>query len=102
MTLPPFSRRGHRNRTRLVAVSAAMLGLAAASAIPAVAALSGAAEQAAVPVKSKPKSDKGIGDADRARIVAAQAAGKKTVTLLVAAERDRSSAAADQLRALGG
>jgi subtilisin family serine protease len=102
MTLPPLSRRGRRGRTRLVAVSAAMLGLVAASAIPAAAALSSATEPAAVPVKSKPKSDKHIGDADRARIAAAEAAGKKTVTLLVAAEPDRTSAAADQLRALGG
>jgi subtilisin family serine protease len=78
-----------------------MLGLVAASAIPAAAALSSAAKPAAVPVEAKPKSDRGIGDADRARIAAAGAAGKKTVTLLVAAERDRASAAADQLRALG-
>jgi subtilisin family serine protease len=102
MTLPPSIRRGHRARPRLAAVTAAMLGLAAASAIPAAAAQSNAADPAAVVAKAKPKSDKDIGDADRARIAAAQAAGKRTVTLLVAAERNRTSAAADQLRALGG
>ena len=95
----------HRSKARPAAVFAAVLGLAAAT----ITALPGAAAQpagtdraSAAATEPHPKSDKDLGEADRARIAAAEAAGKKTVTLLVAAERDRLSAAADQLRALGG
>jgi hypothetical protein len=95
----------HRRKARFAAVFAAVLGLATATvtALPGASAQPGSADRAgAAATQPHPKSDKDLGDADRARIAAAQAAGKKTVTLLVAAERDRSSAAADQLRALGG
>src|SRR5262245_29032223 len=78
---------------RMAVIAAAILGLASASA--------GAGAGAAAP-QHQPKSDKGIGAADQARIAAAQAAGKPTVTLLVAAKPDRATDAADQLRALGG
>ncbi|WP_328522241.1 S8 family serine peptidase [Kribbella sp. NBC_00359] len=95
----------HRRKARLAAVFAAVLGLATATvtAVPGASAEPGSTDRAAAAATNPhPKSDQDLGDADRSRIAAAQAAGKKTVTLLVAAERDRSSAAADQLRALGG
>ena len=95
----------HRRKARLAAVFAAVLGLATATvtAVPGASAQPGSTDRAAAAAtQPHPKSDQDLGDADRSRIAAAQAAGKKTVTLLVAAERDRSSAAADQLRALGG
>ena len=101
MTLAPPTPRPRRF-ARIAAVTAAMLGLATATAVPATAALSSGIDPAAAATKAKPKSDKGLGDADRARVAAAQRAGKPTVTLLVAAQRDQMSAAADQLRALGG
>ncbi|WP_328996001.1 S8 family serine peptidase [Kribbella sp. NBC_01245] len=98
----------HRKVARFTAVSAALLGLATASmtALPGAAAPPGgtghAAAAAAAANEPHPKSDKDLGPADRSRIAAAQAAGKKTVTLLVAAERGKLSTAAAQLRALGG
>ena len=95
----------YRRKARLAAVFAAVLGLATATVttVPGAAALPGPPGcAAATATDPHPKSDQDLGDADRARLAAAQAAGKKTVTLLVAAERDRLSAAADQLRALGG
>src|SRR5829696_4974258 len=102
MTTPPTVP-VHRTVARLAVVTAAILGLGIAIALPAVAAgASAAAPAGTAATQAHPKSDKGLGDADRARVAAAQAAGKPTVTLLVAAERDRLSAAADQLRALGG
>ncbi len=48
------------------------------------------------------KSDRGLGKEDRARVAEAVAAGKKTVTLLIAAERGRLDEAAADIRALGG
>ncbi|WP_432845898.1 S8 family serine peptidase [Amycolatopsis sp. CA-161197] len=45
---------------------------------------------------------KTLDDHDRALVAEAQRAGKRTVTLLVAAERGRSSAAVNDLKALGG
>ncbi|NIK60869.1 S8 family serine peptidase [Kribbella shirazensis] len=95
----------HRRKMRLAAVLAAVLGLATATvtALPGAVAQPGdSARAGAGAAHPHPKSDKYLGDLDRSRIAAAQAAGKKTVTLLVAAERDRLAAAADQLRALGG
>jgi subtilisin family serine protease len=50
----------------------------------------------------KVRSDRGLGNADRARIAEAAASGKKTVTLLIAAEPGRLKEAARELRALGG
>ncbi|WP_132149457.1 S8 family serine peptidase [Kribbella antiqua] len=89
---------------RLAAATTAVLALiAGATALPSTAQSRGPDRAGAAATQPPhPKSDKALGDADRARIAAAQAAGKKTVTLLVAAERDRLPAAADQLRALGG
>ena len=96
MRTPP-KRPAHRTVARLAVVAAAMLGLTIATALPAIAAGASAAA-----THEHPKSDKGLGDADLARVAAAQAAGEPTVTLLIAAKHDQSSAAADQLRALGG
>ena len=66
----------------------------------------------AAPVAAKPpdgsmaghhvRSDRGLGEADRATVASAAASGKKTVTLLIAAETGRLDEAAGQLRALGG
>ncbi|MFI7068501.1 S8 family serine peptidase [Kribbella sp. NPDC050124] len=96
----------HRSRARLAAATAAVLGLVAAgtTALPSTAAQPQGTHRggAAANQPPHPKSDKKLGQADRARLAEAQAAGKKTVTLLVAAEHDRLSAAATQLRALGG
>ncbi|MEU4295294.1 S8 family serine peptidase [Kribbella sp. NPDC026596] len=95
----------YRRKARLAAVFAAVLGLATATVttVPGAAAQpGGTGSAAATATDPHPKSDQDLGDADRARLAAAEAAGKKTVTLLVAAERDRLSTAADQLRALGG
>ena len=103
MTLPTTP--AHRRKARLAAVFAAVFGLATAgvTTLPGASAQPGSTDRAGTAAtQPHPKSDQDLGDADRSRIAAAQAAGKKTVTLLVAAERDRSSAAADQLRALGG
>ena len=103
MTLPTTP--AHRRKARLAAVFAAVFGLATAgvTTLPGASAHPGSTDRAGTAAtQPHPKSDQDLGDADRSRIAAAQAAGKKTVTLLVAAERDRSSAAADQLRALGG
>ena len=50
----------------------------------------------------KVRSDRGLGNEDRARVAVAEASGKKTVTLLIAAESGRLDEAAQQLRALGG
>jgi subtilisin family serine protease len=60
-----------------------------------------AAPSAAVQAQSK-QSDRKLGDADKARVERAEAAGRPTVTLLVAAAPNRTSEAAAQLRALGG
>ena len=49
-----------------------------------------------------PKSDQKLGDADLARVERAEAAGRPTVTLLIAAAPDRTAEAAADLRALGG
>src|SRR5262245_35195488 len=88
---------------RIAVVGAAMVGLTIATALPAIAAGAGStALTGAAAIHTQPKSDRGLGAADQARVAAAQAAGKPTVTLLVAAKPDQSSAAADQLRALGG
>src|SRR5262245_13295027 len=103
MTVSPPTRSVPRSMVRLAAVAASILGLATASALPVASAQQNETGPAAAPAaQSHPKSDKGLGDADRVNVTAAQRAGKPTVTLLVAAKRDRSSAAADQLRALGG
>ncbi len=48
------------------------------------------------------RSDRGLGDDDRGRLAAAVASGKKTVTLLIAAEPGRLEEAAASMRALGG
>lgn len=107
MTMAPLTP-AHRRFVRLTAVGAALFGLAVATVLPATARLTAAdpaATAATAPTavnKAKPKSDKDIGEADRARITAAERAGKPTVTLLVAAQRDKLSTAAAQLRALGG
>jgi hypothetical protein len=92
----------HFSMARLAVATAAVLGLVAGvTALPSTAAPPrGTGAAAAQP--PHPKSDKDLGQQDRERIAAAQAAGKKTVTLLIAAERDKLGAAADQLRALGG
>ena len=75
----------------------ALLGLAAgAVTAPSVTAAPSPSANAIV------KSDKDLGEADRARVAQAVAEGKSTVTLLVAAQRDRLAAATDALRALGG
>jgi subtilisin family serine protease len=50
----------------------------------------------------KIRSDRGLGNEDRARVAEAAASGKKTVTLLIAAEPGRLEEAAAELRALGG
>jgi len=95
----------HRRKARPIAALVAVFALAAAtvSTLPGAAAQPGGTDRAAAATtQPHPKSDKDLGEADRARIAAAQAAGKKTVTLLVAAEPDKLAAAADQLRALGG
>jgi subtilisin family serine protease len=91
-----------RTLARLAAVTAAILGLATAAALPPAVGQPSGTDAATAAAQANPKSDKDLGDADRARLAEAQAAGKPTVTLLVAAERDRLSAAADDLRALGG
>jgi subtilisin family serine protease len=94
-----------RTKAQPVAVLAAVLGLATATlaALPGAAAQPGGIDRAdAAASRPDPKSDKDLGEADRARIAAAQSAGKKTVTLLVAAEPGKLSTAAGQLRALGG
>lgn len=95
----------HRPLARLAAATAAVLGLVAASttALPSTAAQPrGTDRGGAAAAHPHPKSDKDLGEPDRERLAAAQRAGKKTVTLLVAAEPNKMSAAADQLRALGG
>jgi subtilisin family serine protease len=102
MNLSPPTTPVHRTTARLAAVTALILGVATASAIPAAAQPNETDPPGAATAQTHPKSDKGIGDADRATVAAAQSAGKPTVTLLVAARRDQTSAAADQLRALGG
>lgn len=101
MTLSDTPAHHTRYRRRPVAVFAAVLGLAAATLVglPGASAQPGGIDAASRP---EPKSDKGIGEADRARIAAAQSAGKKTVTLLVAAAPGKLASAASQLRALGG
>lgn len=81
----------------LAAASAALLGVAVLVATPAV-----ADPPVQAPAQGQPDSSKDLGEADRAEVTAAEAAGRSTVTLLVAAEPDRLAAAADQLRSLGG
>jgi subtilisin family serine protease len=64
-----------------------------------------AAPVAAQPPSSNPghsKSDRGLGEFDRANIAAAAAEGEKTVTLLIAAEPGQIQKAASGLKALGG
>src|SRR5215210_6118914 len=64
----------------------------------------------AAPVAAKPptaspglsKSDRGLGEFDRANIAAAAAEGKKTVTLLIAVQPGQLQKAANGLKALGG
>src|SRR5262245_51738418 len=102
MTMSPPTRSVPRSTVRLAAVAVSILGLATASALPATAQQNETGPAGAPVAQSHPKSDKGLGEADRVNVAAAQRNGKPTVTLLVAAKRDRSSAAADQLRALGG
>lgn len=82
----------------MAAASAALLGVAVLAATPA------AADPPAQPsqAQGQPDSSKDLGEADRAEVAAAEAAGKPTVTLLVAAQPDQLDAAADQLRSLGG
>lgn len=78
----------------------AFLGLGTVVAVPVAAAAPDVSAFSATTLA--PKSDKDLGDADRAKVAEAVAAGKSTVTLLVAAERDQLSAATTALRALGG
>ncbi len=56
----------------------------------------------AAPVPADDRSDRGLGKADRARVAAATATGKKRVTLLIAAVEGREAEAARQLRGIGG
>ena len=106
MTGTPPTTPPRHTLARLAAVTAALLGLATAVALLPAVAQPGGTDTADATVEAAaqahPKSDKDLGDADRARVAEAVAAGKPTVTLLVAAERNRLSAAADDLRALGG
>lgn len=87
---------------RLAVTTLAVLGLVTSAALPAVAQAPANHGQAAVQTQPGQGNDKELGDADRARVAEAQAAGKRTVTLLVAAERDQLATATKQLRALGG
>ena len=97
MTGIPPTRAARRTLAWLAVVTAALLGLATAATLPPA-----TAQPAGSPAQANPKSDRELGDADRARLAEAQAAGKPTVTLLVAAERGRLAAAAEQLRGIGG
>ncbi|HEY0636273.1 MAG TPA: S8 family serine peptidase [Pseudonocardiaceae bacterium] len=94
---PPITP-GRRLTAGLATVTAALLGVGLVAAPTAV------ADPAPRPAQSQgaPDSSKDLGEADRAELVAAEAAGRPTVTLLVAAEQDRMDAAADQLRGIGG
>jgi subtilisin family serine protease len=84
-------------------VTAALLGLASVAALPpATAQPRPASAAAAAAGGAGGAGGSALGDADRARVAEAVAAGKLTVTLLVAAEPDGLAAAAADLRALGG
>ena len=91
MTTPTAWQRG---RAGFAAFTLALLGLAGGA--------------VAAPVSVAAPSDhavgkhKDLGEADQALLAKARAEGKPTVTLLVAAERDRLAAATEALRALGG
>jgi subtilisin family serine protease len=71
-------------------------GVAGAIALSVLVVAGGAAAQ------SPPGSDEKLGKADRDRVASAQRAGRPTVTLLIAARRDRVDQAAADVRALGG
>jgi subtilisin family serine protease len=83
----------------MAAACAALLGVAVLAATPAVA---DPPAQSQSQAQGQPDSSKDLGEADRAEVAAAEAAGRPTVTLLVAAEPNQLDAAADQLRSLGG
>ncbi len=99
MTVRPPITQARRLTASLAAASAALLGVAILAAPPAVA---DPLTQSTSQAQGLPDSSKDLGEADRAEVAAAEAAGKATVTLLVAAEPNQLDAAADQLRALGG
>jgi subtilisin family serine protease len=74
------------------ALSASTLGFVA---VPATA-------QPVAPPTPAPAKGKELDEHDRALVAEAERGGKRDVTLLVAAERGKTGAAADELRALGG
>ena len=86
-----------RSRAGFAVIPLALLGLTA-GAVTAPSATAAPAPSSSAIVKS----DKDLGEADRARVAQAVADGRSTVTLLVAAQRDQLAAATDALRALGG
>jgi len=95
---PPITH-ARRVTACVAAATAALLGVAVLAAPTAV-----ADPPALTPSQAQglPDSSKDLGEADRAEVAAAEAAGRSTVTLLVAAEPNQLDAAADQLRSLGG
>jgi subtilisin family serine protease len=76
----------------VLALSTAALGLVTPNAV---------AVAAQPPEKPVPSSEKQLGSRDRGLIAAAEQAGKHEVTILVAAEKGRIDAAANELRSIG-
>jgi len=75
----------------VLAMSTAVLGLAAPT----------SAIAAQPPEQPVPADQKQLDSRDRGLVAEAEKAGKKSVTVLVAAEKGRADAAADELRSIG-
>jgi subtilisin family serine protease len=90
VVITPRSAARNRAGWAVLALSTAMLGLAAPTAL-------------AQPTIESPvtTADKQLDSRDRALVAAAEQAGKPEVTILVAAEKGRTDAAASELRSIG-